>query len=231
MNTFLKNSIHKLQKYAKSRQEYSRPYFFKNEWMCCLVLNTKIFINSYSSIGTSPGQVFEDSKNISGWKHYLIRKVRTNWKIIIKPTKRILEIQEVDIAVGPLAMFASRLSAMDYSYAYSFDSYYIVIPSPQVQPNFAAPTKPFSLTVSRPDKIIFIIQYLKWSCQVWVLVLISLLSILATLSSTTWSLPTNGHGEQGIAISLRNVPKAADYVLQVLMAQGKNWDITHCHIP
>ncbi len=66
--------------------------------------------------------------------------------------KRILEIQEVDIAVGPLAMFPSRLSVVDYSYAYGFDSYYILIPSPQVQPNFAAPWKPFSLTVSRPDQ-------------------------------------------------------------------------------
>ena len=86
-------------------------------------------------------------------------KVPTNWKIIIKLTKRILEVQEVDIAVGPLAMFASRLSVMDYSYAFSFDSYYILIPSPQVQPNFAAPWKPFSLTVGRPDTTFYNIQY------------------------------------------------------------------------
>ena len=40
-----------------------------------VVHNTKISVNRYSSIGSLPGQVFEDSGNISGWKNFLIRKV------------------------------------------------------------------------------------------------------------------------------------------------------------
>ena len=62
------------------------------------------------------------------------------------------------MAVGPLLIFASRLPIMDYSYTYSFESYYIVIPSPTIQSNFAAPWKPFSLTVNRFNRILENIQ-------------------------------------------------------------------------
>jgi hypothetical protein len=51
------------------------------------------------------------------------------------------------MAVGPILLFATRLNIMDFSTPTSYDPYYILIPKPTVQPNFAAPWKPFAFSV------------------------------------------------------------------------------------
>ena len=64
--------------------------------------------------------------------------------------------------------------------------------------------------------------------QVWILLLISVITIIAALAATIWLLPKyNGHGEQRIEFYSTFLSWSSDYVIQVLMGQGKKKFINH----
>jgi hypothetical protein len=58
-------------------------------------------------------------------------------------------LQDVDMAIGPLGLVATRQAFLDFSYPYNIGTYQLMIPAPKLASNFAAPWKPFSFQVQR----------------------------------------------------------------------------------
>jgi hypothetical protein len=122
------------------------------------------------------------------------------------------------MVAGPLVLMASRLPFVDLVYPYWYTVYDLMIPIPELSTDFNAPWKPFSLTVkftfNRTKEIYPICPF-----QVWILVLVSMLAVIAFMSYISGLLPqkeSNTSRQQDFT----QINRSSDYVFQVLMSQG-----------
>ena len=122
------------------------------------------------------------------------------------------------MVAGPLVLMASRLPFVDLVYPYWYTVYDLMIPIPELSTDFNAPWKPFSLTVEfslNPTKEIYPICRF----QVWILVLVSMLAVIAFMSYISGLLPQK-ESNTSRQKDFTQINRSSDYVFQVLMSQG-----------
>ena len=111
--------------------------------------------------------------------------------------------------MGPIGLIPSRQVYLDFTYPFGIGNLRLLTASPDRSPNFESPWKPFSQNVNEYKNLNSTLQ-LNSIGQVWIAFIVSI-SVLSVTMYYSWSLKKAN----------RSTNRTTDYIIQVILAQGK----------